>query len=279
MTELFGRSATVIVDTIKLADHKISFKIEKTLKPQPNTCEISIWNLNKDQRAQLEELRPKTTLATKGISCQIDAGYQNDTALLWLGDLRSVQSVRSKADWITTLSSGDGEKAWQNARLHVSYGPNTPVETVLRALVRALGVGEGNVGRVASNLKLKGAGSLLTHGTVISGPVAPQLDAWARSADLEWSVQDGRIQFLNRAKALGGKAVRIASDTGMVGSPTVDQKGILTVKVLFIHDIRAGALIVLDADRIKGNYRIQKATWNGDTFGGDWTIEIEAKRY
>lgn len=279
MPELFGRSALVVLDTIKLAGHKVTFRVSKSLKKEPNTCEINVWNLNEDQRSQLEQLAPKGKKATSGVPCRLDVGYGTELSQIWLGDLRTVDSRNEGPNWITRVASGDGEKAWQNAQLHVAYGPKTPVETVLRALVRALGVGEGNVARVASNLRLKGVGSVLTHGTQVSGRVARELDAWARSADLEWSIQDGSIQFLERGKALSEKAIRLSPATGLIGSPTVDQEGTLSCRMLIQPDVRPGTLLVLDARRVKGNYKITKANWTGDTTGDDWTIDVEATRY
>ena len=41
----------------------------------------------------------------------------------------------------------------------------------------------------------------------------------------------------------------------------------------------AGGVIVVDAARVKGNYRVVKATWTGDRAGEAWQIEIEAERY
>jgi hypothetical protein len=235
--------------------------------------------LNEDQRSALEELRPKSKKATGGIPCKIVAGYKDHTSLIWLGDLRSINSERDGPDWVTKLESGDGEKAHKNARINVSYGAKTPIDTALRAMVRALGVGEGNLAKVAAQLKLGGAGKLFSHGVVVSGNVAVKITDFARSADLEWSIQDGTIQFLNRGKALSTKAIVVSADTGMIGSPTVDNDGVLSVKLLMIPDIRPGTLLVVKAERIKGNYRIEKATWSGDTFGSDWYVECEAKRY
>ncbi len=280
---LFGRVAEVTIDKLKLTGFDVRFDIAKSIKPQPNTCKIHVFNLNSDHRAQLEELRPKaepgTKAATKGIPTKLDAGYGNRLSQLWLGDLRTINSIREGSNWQTTLESGDGEKAWVNARLHVSYGPKTPVETALKAMIAALGVGEGNVAKVLADLQINGMGKLFSQGLVISGSVATELTAFARSADLEWSIQDGSIQFTNRGKALAGKAVKLSSTSGMIGSPTVDADGLLTVKMQMIPDVRPGTLIVMDAERIKGNYRIEKGTWSGDTVAGEWSITAVCKRY
>lgn len=294
--ELFGRRWAVTVNTTRITELDLSFKIEKSLKDEPNKCELKIWNLTEDLRAQIEELNPKTDevsslakkknkvavrkQATKGIPCQIEAGYgdnDKDLSLLWLGDIRSAKSERTGPDWITTLESGDGEKAWQNARVNVSFGPMTPVDTALQAIVKSLGLGEGNIKKAGDVLRL--SGKTFTQGTVISGPTARELTAFCKSADLEWSIQDGAVQILDRGKALDATAIKVSAETGMLDSPSVDVDGILTVKMLMIPDVRPGRLLVIDSKRIKGNYKIEKITWTGDTYGTPWEIEMEAARY
>lgn len=292
MPELFNRVASVTVGTTKFTSLDCAFKIEKSLKPEPNTCELRIYNLNPEHRAALEELNPPTKAgsslakkkdqqhrATRGIPCKIEAGYEGGTSLLWLGDLRTAHSIHDGSEWVTVLESGDGEKAWQNARVNVSYGPKTPVDTVIRAMVRALGVGEGNLSQVVHKLQVSGAGRIIPHGTVISGRVATELTDWCRSCDLEWSIQDGALQIVDRGKALAGRAIKLSSKTGLIGSPTVDIDGVMTCRMQMIPDVRPGSLLVIDALRLKGAYRIEKASWMGDTSGGDWTIEVDAKRY
>lgn len=292
MPELFERAVDITVGTTRFRSLDAAFKIEKSLKSEPNTCELHVFNLNAEHRKALEELNPPTKAgsslasakekqhrATRGIPCKIEAGYEGATSLLWLGDLRSAHSVHDGSDWITVLESGDGEKAWQNARMNVSYGPKTPVDTVIRAMVRALGVGEGNLSQVVQRIKVQGVGKILPHGTVISGRVSQELTDWCRSCDLEWSIQDGAIQILDRGKALATRALKLSAKTGLIGSPTVDIDGVLSAKMFMVPDVRPGSLVVIDALRVKGNYRIEKAVWSGDTSGGDWTIDISAKRY
>jgi len=292
----FVRRWRVTVNTIEITELDVAFKIEKSLKDEPNTCELHVWNLNETQRAQIEELNPtvgtvsalaaakaKTAVrqqATKGIPVRIEAGYEDegDLSLLWLGDLRSAHSLRDGPHWVTVLESGDGEKAWQNARMNVSFGPKTPVDTALRAMVRALGIGQGNLEQIVHKLKVGGMGKLFPRGTVFSGPVQRELRDFARSADIEFSIQDGTLQIIDAGKALAESAILVSSETGMLESPTVDIDGILTVKMLMQPGIRPGRLLVVDADRIKGNYRAERITWEADSAGDSWSVEIEASR-
>jgi hypothetical protein len=279
MTRLFDRHVIVTVDTIEFSGLSTAFQCEKTTKVQPNTCELSIYNLTQEHQAQLEQLVPHDkSQATRGIPCKIEAGYKDATSLVWLGDLRTCDTVREGPNWTSHMTSGDGEKAWKHAKIHIPYGPKTSLETALRAMVRALGVGEGNLSKTVARLKQAGS-AILPAGTVFSGPVQRELTAFAESAGLEVSIQDGAIQFLDRGKALGGSALLLNAETGLIESPTVDNEGILTARMLMIPNVRPGGLVTIDAERVQGTYRIEKATWSGDTAGTDWFIDIQAKRY
>ena len=255
MTQLFGREARVTVGTTLLTSLDFAFKITKTLKPTPNSCELDIFNLHPDPISELEALAPKTgKAAITGIPCKIEAGYKDAVSQLWLGDLRTVSTVFEGPDSVTHLESGDGEKAWQNARIHVAYGPKTDIHTALRAIARALGVGEGNLSKVVSQLKMAGS-AVFPAGKMVSGAARDHLVNFARSADLEVSIQDGALQFLDRGKALAEQALRLAPETGMIGSPMVDNEGILSVKTLMIPDLKPGRLLVVEGKRVKGNFR------------------------
>ena len=256
----------------------VVFSVEKTLKKHPNTCEVAIWNLNPDHRAALEELRPKKNDA-RGIPCSIHAGYQNYYGQIFNGDLRSAWSIYEKPNWVTHLSSGDGEKSYRRARIKRSFGRKTSVSTALKAILDELGLGTGNLTKIESELSQLGATSYFEYGKVMSGSCVKHLDDLVRSSGLEWSIQDGTIQFLKQGKPLDGEVIRLSPSTGLIGSPTVDNKGVLTAGMLMIADVRLGGLVVMDASRVKGTHRIEKANWKGDTLAkSDWTISIEGKR-
>lgn len=276
--ELFERRCTVVVDTLELQGFDVSFEVVKTLKPEPNTCDVSVYNLTASHRAQLQELSEVKGRPTQGIPCRIEAGYASGTSLIWLGDLREVETRYESPDWVTRVSSGDGEKGWKNARDHVSFGPRTPLDTALRAMARALGVGEGNLSKFVAKLKQAGVASF-PHGTVLSGATSRELRDFARSAGLEVSIQDGALQFLDRGAVLEGDALYLSPQTGLIGSPSVDNKGVLTCECLMVPDVRPGRLLVMESAGVKGGYRITRATCRGQTDGEAWGWELEATRY
>lgn len=273
----FDRRVSVTVDTIRFEALDCVFRVRKSLKPEPNTCELTIYNLNEDHRNQLEAIVPRGRVpATKGIACLIEAGYKDGVSLVWNGDLRTAETLFEGPDVLTVLSSGDGEKAWRHAREHVAFGPKTPVVTALRAMARALGVGEGNLSQVVAKLQLSGS-AIYPTGKVISGSVSRELLNLARSADLEVSVQDGALFFLDRGQMALSTPVLISERTGMVGQPTIDSDGVLHVRTKLNPEVRVGHPIVLESRRLNGLYRVEVAETICDTSGNDWYIDLECK--
>lgn len=269
-TELFGRKIRVVVDTIEIMELAMQFRIRKTLKPEPNQAELAIFNLNEDHRSALEQLKTATVL--------VEAGYQEGTSTLFLGDLRTAVSVVEGADIITRLSSGDGEKAVKKSRVKVSMkkGTATP-EKVLETLAKSIGVGSGNLKQALQ--QLSGLENHFSEGVVLSGSAFREMNAICKSLGLTWSIQDGKLQILTLQQALSGTAIKLSKETGLIGSPTVDNDGVLNATMLLAPDVFPGRKIVVDSERLKGQYRIESCNYVGDTHGQDWYTILEAKRY
>lgn len=282
MTQLFGRAVDVVVGKYRLVGLDCSFEITKTIRGEPNTCSLKIWNLSAAQQSSLEQVAPRRRWQTKGVPVRIEAGYGTERAVLWIGELRNVVTELEGEDRITSLDSGDGYLAIQNTRVNLSYGPMTKVDTVFAALAAKLAAAGIAVNGVDAKLfSITGMGKFYPHGTVLSGSVAQELTDFCRSAGLEWSIQDGVLEVLDRGQPKRGKAILLSSEpnTGVIGSPSIDADGIVTVKTLLLPDLRVGGIVTLDCARIKGNFRVEKATWSGETGGDEWSITIQARRF
>lgn len=286
MASLYGRECRVTVGAavgalrvgLRVEKHRVKFNVEKTDKPEPNKCSLQIWNLSKDQRAQIEELRPKAG-DKRGVPVLIEAGYKaTGVGQIYLGDLRTVYSKHEGADWITTIESGDGEAA-KNSGVSVSFGPKTSPDVALRAIVKALGVGEGNVSVIASKLRLAGATTLFAQRGTISGSAYTHMTNFCESAGLEWTIQDGVVQIVDQGKALQGFATVLNKSSGLVGTPSVDHKGVMSCTMLIQPGVKVGSIVVLDSPTVRGNYKISRATWDGDTYDIAWYIHVEGQRY
>lgn len=287
-SRLFGRRYRLRVENTLITDLDINFTIERTLKRQPNTAEINVINLSPDSRAAIEE---------KGTaSVTLEAGYKDRISLIFSGDLRDVHTERDGATIITKISSGDGEKKHRTARVNKSYAPGTTIKKVIRDCAQAMGVGVGNLNALGS-VEFPKAGATFPTGTTLSGYVSDELYAILRSAGLEYSIQDGKLQIVTRGKALNDEAIILAPDTGLTGSASVGSDGILHATCLMIPDLIPGRMVKVRSTQafenilsiqsrgkgrrhlegFAGVFRAQKCTYSGDTTASDnWGIAIQA---
>lgn len=248
------------------------FHVKKNRKPEPNTCELKIFNLSEATRHLLS--------TPKKLVLRLEAGYPGAVAQLFLGEVRSAHSYKEGSDVITEVSTGDSEKELQTSRIALSIGPKVPSNVALTAIARSLGVGLGNVPIAAAKLAAKGQ-AFFGPGTAIYGHAAEMLTDFCRSADLDWWIDDGVLVIVDRGKALEGLAVLLASDTGLVGSPTIDNKGLVTAKALIQPDLRPGHKVAFDTLTLKASqgYVIHECEYTGDTAGTDWYVKFQAKKY
>jgi hypothetical protein len=266
----FLRAYSITIGTTQITDLRCAFVVEKNLKPSPNKVGLRVWGLGPDKRAALE--------ASTDVPIQIDAGYLEGISTIFLGRVRNLRS-RPNEDglgWITEAGAGDGEQQIRSARAAVSLAPGTSADLALRDLVRSLGVSPGNV---ESAVTLVAARKLFASGGVLFGAGRREMSSVCLSLGLEWSVQDGALQILERGKALEGRAIFLSPTTGLIGAPSQNAKREASIRCLLQPDIAPGRIVVVDSETLRGQFRIEKTTHKGDTHGAEWEIEITGTPY
>ena len=267
---LFGRKCRVQVDTLGLEGFDVRFEITKSLAPKtPNAAECRVWNLSADHRKQLQELEK--------VYLSIEAGYESGMSLLFRGDLRDVVSSRMGADWVTTITSDSGRRA-RKQRLVKSFAPGASVSSVLQAAAQAMGVRLGNTAARTVAAKISGTqADKFFNGYAIAGQIDEELDRLARSVGLEWSIQDDELQFLDYGEPLAQLAVRLTSETGLLGSPEPGNKGIVEARCLLLPDLYPGRRIEMQSEHVRGMYRLETTKHVGSTFGAEWWVDLQLK--
>lgn len=270
--KLYGRSYKVTIDTIEITDLDVSFQVDKTLNPgEPNKAEVSVYNLNNDHIKQLEGLGE--------VAVQIEAGYGDTLSTLFTGYLRTGSTTYEGVDRVTTLSSADGEQAVRSKRIQKTVSKNTSASDVIRDLVKALGIGEGNLNDAIGKIDQQIDKRLFAEGTVLVGSPAREMTMICRSCGMLWSIQGGKLQLIPIKQALDGEALEISSEHGLVGSPTVNNDKLMSCTILMIPDVYPGRKLVMNAARVTGQYRIETTSHHGDTSSLEWYVDITAKNY
>lgn len=287
---LSDRRVRVAVDSFLISDLRVQFRVVKHLRRQPNTCDITISNLSQNSRAALQK--------KKRVKVILEAGYLSNIAQIFAGESRFVDQVLDHATWNTKIECGDGERAYSYARVAESFKPGTKVSDVVEAVAKQMGA------TVTGHIdELRATPEQFLNGFVAFGKTANELDTLLRSLGFTWSMQDGQVQVLQDAVASGEPVIRLAPDTGLIGSPEhgspdkdvplpqvstsaedVDfsfaakkKQGpaVLKVRSLLQPGLRPGRRVQVQSRDVNGIFRIEQVTHSGDTAGGDWYSDLE----
>jgi hypothetical protein len=279
MPELFKRSYKLTVSLVGLYGFEIdssiddppldiAFNIVRNLKKEPNTADITVFNLSPVNRAQLETL--------KGAQVELQAGYGGDNGVIFKGDTE-INNQHTFPDWLSIFEADDGGKSTRNDRINLSLPPGTTLQTAITVIATSMRVGAGNSIAAALLGTLSEGGKEFLNGITISGSAAKQMTRLIKSSGLEWSVQNDAIQILLQGLPLPVTAVVLNEDTGLVGVPTVGNEGEVAFRSLLNKDIVPGAAIALQSESLKGIFRADKCTYTGVSLGQPWYVDVEGK--
>ncbi len=256
---------SLTADVTEITDLRVQFSVKKSSAKEPNTAEVTITNLSPTRRAALQ---------TKGVKFSLECGYV-DTGVkqIFQGDVRHISHVREGADWRTVLKSGDGERAFQFARISESLGPKATKSDVIKRLTAKLGLGQGNSLTAAASIP----GSY-DQGIVLSGPVSRELDKVLAGTGYGWSIQDEQLILLKDAQTSGQDVPELTPESGLIGSPEFGAplvkggKPQLHFRCLLNANIKPGARVSIKCERFPLGVFVKcvKVEHSGDTAGQDW---------
>lgn len=289
----------------------IQFSVQRDKTLTPNNASLLITNLSDETRRELEELtggfgqgsqatkvrklssKKKATRKTKpgvaapptapadadGVTVRIEAGYGDRVGQLFLGVLRKCSSWRHGSEWLTQVSGGDSEASITTAKISKSYVKGTPIVTVVRDLVGALGVGKGGLDGAVAALEAQAGlltgGRTLQKGLALHGDAATNLEQLMRSCGFEWSIQDGNFYAGPAGTAtLPGEGPLLTPETGLLDTPQIDRNGRVVGKALLNPDLLPGRVFRVESSRVTGTFVCEKTQHSGTTTADDWTVEF-----
>lgn len=236
---------------------RISFKVEKDISSTVNKAEIRIYNLTSNTRGLAEN--PKNLI-------ELFAGYGKEPKLLFRGNASRVISSVGGPDSVTTFEIGDGLKSFQNSRVDVSFKQGTPAKDIFQTLTNAMGLAKGEQKDIPQKS--------FPSGLSLSGPVRDHMNYLTDKLNLEWSIQNGAVQILPKGKSTSQAAFLLSSGTGLIGSPNKKDKGLEVVSLLQ-PEINPGRIVEIQSKFVKGQFRVEKVSHEGDTADTAWFTRIE----
>ena len=257
------------LNAVLITELQVEFKVVKTLKAEPNTCEITIHNLNESSRTEFAKLP---------LRIRLDAGYGTNLERVFEGDLRWSKSRHDGTEWLTKIECGDGDRAYRFASVSKSFKGGTNPKTMIKEVAKSMGL------TVPSNIaEAKALAKAFASGMTLNGNSRNEMTKLLGKHGMGWSVQDGRLQVLG-TEALEGTAYVISEDTGMIGSPELSAPAkpgalpTLKLKHTLFPALTPGRKIRPRSSAIPaGDFRITQVTHVGTApAGADWYTELEA---
>jgi hypothetical protein len=262
-SDLFGRAWRITVgqpgsDGKAWSDIDCTFKVKKTASSTPNSIDLTIYNLSAASRASFE--RPR-------VAVMIEAGYVGRLVKIASGEIVRSSSAIKDGEWETRIEARDGMTAYGTV-VSETLSPGSTEESAIRAIAKKLGLPVKSIQGLDGKNKWG-------NGRVLSGPARLQLDAICRTRNLRWSIQDGALVVFPIGGHVGGEAVLLSPEHGLIGSPEKTEKG-WKVRSLMQGQIYPGQPVQIRSREVDGLFLAEAVEHSGDTSGGDWFSDITA---
>lgn len=246
---------------------RVIFQVVSGTAKDPNTADISIYNLKKSNRVALQE---------KEIDTVLEAGYVDNISQIFGGQLQRGSSVRDGSDWITSIQSGDSTKPFKASRISKSFGGPVDVQDVLETVAKELNVGLGNLKDKISEGGIRAGLSQFSNGFVAVGKTEKVLHRITKAMGYTFSIQDGQLQLLAPGETINpNEAILLSSSTGLIGSPEPGEKGVVKARSLMQPETLPGRKVKIESEEIDAFFRIDKVVFSGDTWASDWYSDLE----
>lgn len=270
MTLLANRQARLFIDGQFIPEElRLAFRARKTLTPEINTAQVSVYNLSKTRRGLLKNV------PGVGHDVELSAGYAQAFGKIYQGKTTYIAHAHSnRVDWISTLTCGDGAEA-KEVFINEAYGPGTKVFDVVIQLATATGLDFTALLPLAGLFNQAQTVTFQSGYTTTGGALEALNTLLVAVGGVRWTIIDGTIYVIPKNGVIFPGVVNVLNgNTGLIGSPTRTERGFLA-RSLLNPKIQVGSLVNVVSREFTLTGRVDVAEYSGDTWGNDWYVDIE----
>jgi hypothetical protein len=287
----FGRYCKLILgsgsDYIDLSEFRIKFSIRQGDTESPSNAAIRVYNLND---AQIKTITERYKVVT------LDAGYETLHGVIFTGQVKQYRHGKENyTDRFLDIYAADGDSIFVTATISAQLPSNASIPQFEQTLAAAAQTSVTDNG--ATNKNRAAFGGILPRGRVLFGMLRSQIQAYSRTQDCRWRVDQNKITFIpNAGFDVSKQIVELNAASGLIGFPEATEQG-LEFKALLNPNIQCGGIVRLDNTKIvttdqlsqgypnynsvvfpalldnNGDYRVLVVDYEGDTRGQEWYAE------
>lgn len=254
---------------------RVTFAVDVDFGGVNSYADLSVFNLSELGRARYPV----------GTRIEILAGYEGDYGSIFSGQIRNIFPGRSGAATETRVIC---RGVTARSTINRSFGKNTDIVTLLRAISDSLGVPlEVSVGDFTEDPKY-------SSGYTLSGDSLQYLTGLSYTHSFSFAFESERLVVVKNGKYRQGPAEQIDQFSGMEGIPVITEIG-ADVSVRLSPKYRIGGRFQItsalksfnfsnvffqDVPQSAGTgvYRIQRVQYSGDSHGDPWTVQLSGVR-
>lgn len=258
---------------------QMSFSVERSITPTPDTARVSIANLDTARTgAMLALFAAAGPLSLQQLRLQ--GGYSGALTGFFGGDLRKFTSARvSGSDIYTDVLADDGGNAVADvvipthARSTLARNPTDLAGTAL-ALINSSGKSAPiTLAPSAAEILAAGDQSRSYYQAVTIGKVTDLLDEMARRLYCRWRIRDQQLHLSSLYQADKNRPALVLLPEIITGEISFGGSGELEVSLLFDPNLVPGGQVVY----LNSAFRVDHVVHSGSTRGGLWTSTIRGK--
>jgi hypothetical protein len=252
----------------------IDFDIQRGVGADLNSMTLRIYNLSRDNQAQLFQARldlsNKNTFTARPIILQ--AGYNDGLSVIFRGGILEAFPFRQGNDIITQVEALDGILSTKQTYANISYDSATTAQQIVDDLVAPLTL---QTDVEAGQTKLSTTTAALIgdnqRGYVIAGNAYNILQEYTSQKAF---IDLGELNILSDNECIRPSVRVIGADTGLEGIPKLDGLRV-TIETIFEPRINVGEFIEVQssvAKQFNGQYKVAAVQHKGmlsDTVAGD----------
>lgn len=270
----------VFIERTEGRQFRVMFNVLHDFGSTNSYADLTITNLRK---------ATANKVLKKGDRVEIIAGYRSNTDVIFRGVINHViREKPSPTETGTRIIARSGKLATDRGFVNKSFGSGVTVVDLIKACAESLGLP-----LVINEPDFSDVPPYAGGYTLVGDPVT-YLDALANAHGFKYLIENNRLIVVGNTSYRQGRVYLISQSTGMEGVPEITEVG-ANVTVRLDPRIKVGSRFKIESEFKSlnfsnlyfqdvpetagaGEYRAQRVSFSGDSYGNDWSTTITGVR-